>query len=162
MRIAFFCLFLFTYIANFAQVLNSYHGKTLTEILENKISHSDMVLEGEVIEKKAFKDKVGAIYTSYLVRASRIFKGAISDSLVEFIYYGGTIGDDIQWRSDGISFGDDGIYFLDSNTTDARLRTNIKSYVFYGNPIIYHNDPVNRRGMLYIFYFDDFDNDLYP
>jgi hypothetical protein len=166
MRIAFFCLFLFTYIANFAQMLDWYHDKTLPEILKQKISHTDIVIEGAVIEEKGFYDTITGhgIYTSALIKVSRVFKGLTSDSLLEVIFIGGKIGDNLQIVTDieTLNKGAEGVFFLINNNTGTRLRKDVKSYFINGTPVRYYHDHVNRHANIYSFFFDDFEKDLYP
>ncbi len=82
-----FCFTLLTLLT-----LSSYaqeHHTTLPSLAE-KVAKADAVIEGMVIETKGYdsKDK-STIYTSALVRVSKIFKGTVSDIIIELVFEGG-------------------------------------------------------------------------
>jgi hypothetical protein len=73
--------------------------------LEERVKQSDIVIEGEVIKAEGFSVDSVAIYTSAIVRISKIFKGNISDSTIEVVLIGGRYGDIASAVSDFFSAG---------------------------------------------------------
>lgn len=61
---------------------------------DQKVSHSSLIIEGKVIEKKSFWNKNKTmIYTSNLVEVYKVFKGTTQKNTIEIITTGGAVGD---------------------------------------------------------------------
>jgi len=145
-----------------------------TSGLESVINQSDVVIEGKGIAGKHFRVN-GNIYTAVTVNVSKIFKGAISDTLIEVVYEGGCMMKDTSGGgiaieqcvtvSDGgfgVSPGSDGVLLLHANNT-ARLDPKIHSYMMYdyikyhhGGEMVAHH-VATSRGVTY----DDLEKDLF-
>ncbi len=142
--------------------------------MEGVISQSDVVIEGKGISGKPFRVN-GNIYTAVTVNVSKIFKGDLSDTIIEIVYEGGcmmkdTTGGKIAIEqcvtlSDGgfgISPGSDGVLLLRTNNT-ARLDPKLHSYMMYyyikyhhGGEMVAHHIATSR-GVTY----DDLEKDLF-
>jgi hypothetical protein len=97
--------------------------------LEGAVLHSEVIIEGHSIGVKCFKAR-GRIYTSDLIKITKIFKGDISDSTIELIFEGGQVDGIGEFSEDG---GDpdisvEGVFFLHINQTDVKLKPELQSY----------------------------------
>jgi hypothetical protein len=135
-------------------------------ILETNVKISDLIVEGKVISSRGFKSRKSQIFTSATIRVSKVFKGQISDTLIELVFYGGQYENTVAIVSDGfeISDGEEGIFFLKHNTTFANYRKELLSYEPEGLPISYHDWPymvahhmATSQGVTY----DDLEKDLF-
>lgn len=132
----------------------------------NPMRPSDVIIEGHVIEGKSFKTRT-SIYTSVTIRILKIFKGNITDSLIEVVEEGGSIDGqqlDINDGTVGASLNDEGIFFLDSNKTGATLKSNLLSYSLASSFIGYRFGPVrvgNHLATCKGVTYDDIEKDLY-
>ena len=84
----------------------------------NRVSQSQLIIEGEVISKRSFWDnKQHNIYTANEVMVYKIFKGTDITQVLEVITPGGTVGlnkEEVQ-PSLALSIGDKGIFTLLTN-----------------------------------------------
>jgi hypothetical protein len=84
----------------------------------NRVSQSQLIIEGEVISKRSFWDnKQHNIYTANEVMVYKIFKGTEITQVLEVITPGGTVGlnkEEVQ-PSLALSIGDKGIFTLLTN-----------------------------------------------
>jgi len=137
--------------------------------LNEKVGHSDLVIEGEVINTKSFRNNGGNIYTAVNIRVTKIFKGAINDSMIELILQEGGTDSMIVVVSNKLSLekGMEGIFLLSNNGTKVSLNNAFQSYVpLYGvRSYIEYHDRIHMfahhiatcRGVAY----DDLENDLF-
>ena len=71
--------------------------------LEQRVENSALVFEGKVLQKSSFWDTDHRhIYTSNLVSVYKVFKGQLSNSIVEVITIGGIVGDQMEKVSYGL------------------------------------------------------------
>jgi hypothetical protein len=71
--------------------------------LEQRVENSTLVFEGKVLQKSSFWDTDRRhIYTSNLVSVYKVFKGQLSNSIVEVITIGGIVGDQMEKVSYGL------------------------------------------------------------
>ncbi|HZV70711.1 MAG TPA: IPT/TIG domain-containing protein [Saprospiraceae bacterium] len=83
--------------------------------LEQQMTNSDIVVEGEVISKSGFETQAGDfIYTSYQLSVTKIFKGNLNSYLVEIVEPGGTVGSRSIKVEPGyaLQVGESGTFFL--------------------------------------------------
>ncbi len=124
--------------------------------LENDVKNSDVVIEGQCIGgTKSFKTK-DKIYTSTKVKVLKIFKGEISDSVIEIICDWGTVIDtlpdgkivaeatSISDGGENLTEGSEGILLLNSN---AKAKDNKDSYTFF-NYLRYYKDKRGSSGYI--------------
>ena len=72
--------------------------------LEERISASEMVVEGEVISKRSFWDaRHENIYTSNIIKVYKVFKGTLQQQEIEIITEGGTVGLDKHVYSEALT-----------------------------------------------------------
>jgi hypothetical protein len=102
-----------------------------TEI-QSLVKNSDLVIEAHVLSTKGFKTNSG-IYTSATVRILKLFKGTINDSIIEVVSEFGQVDGEGVFPSDGGWFAlgpeEEGLLFLNVNTTVNKLKENLPSYV---------------------------------
>ena len=80
--------------ANFA------YGQIYEVPLESKIKHSELIIEGRVVEAQSYiPNGAGNIYTSYLVEIKQVIKGEEFPGYIQILEKGGTIGDRSDWVS---------------------------------------------------------------
>lgn len=71
--------------------------------LEQRVMNSSLVFEGKVLRRSSFWDKERKhIYTSNLVSVYKVFKGELSNSIVEVITLGGMVGNEMEKVSYGL------------------------------------------------------------
>lgn len=137
----------------------------LNPTLEQLASQADIIIEGAVIKTEGFQNN--SVYTSATVKISRLFKGDISDSIIEIVYQGGESKDIILIASHGVKLSTEmsGMFFLKKNETGIRLNKNIQSYTMYrGNRSCarYNTHPqFGPRAKINDVKYDDFEKDLY-
>ena len=114
-------------------------------VLKEKTTLSDVIIEGTIIETNSSKlAESRLIYTSALIKVTKIFKGEIKDSIVELIYKGGRDSSGFQ-PDKGVSLrtkGTEGIFFLLKNNSLSLGRKGIPSYTHVCNTnamIIYNH-----------------------
>jgi hypothetical protein len=144
--------------------------------LTDDINKSDVVIEGEVINQPRtdgflLDPKSTTVFTSIIIRVSKIFKGDIKDTIIELVNEGGTIPGGpfkgVQSGADGsfIGKGYEGIFFLRPNNTSIQSGKNIQSFLLlYFNSYIVYANPM--RSKYHTTYFDgekitDFEKGLY-
>jgi len=91
--------------------------------LDEKISRSELIVEGKVTEQKSFwNPQHTMIYTSNTVEVYKLFKGAINISAIEILTVGGSVGTENITASDllELSEGNIGVFFCYSNTINLR------------------------------------------
>jgi hypothetical protein len=142
--------------------------------IEEKTQKSEAVIEGIGISSywdAGFFDAKGHLFSSCLIRVSKVFKGNIKDSVIEIISEGGVVpsgpnkGDQQEsiWCIPGE--GSQGIFFLRHNTTGIQSGKGYQSFFLihhcsvlrYQKPSKYY--PITHNNSQKI---DDLDRDLYP
>ena len=72
--------------------------------LTKRIDASDLVVKGEVVEKKVrWSDDNSQIISENKIRISKIFRGSVVDSFITVISLGGSIDDELQYLPHGIN-----------------------------------------------------------
>jgi len=129
--------------------------------LESAVLHSEIVIEGHELSYKGFKAN-GRTYTSTMVKITKVFKGNISDSVIEVISEGGQVDGIGEFSSDG-GFGvdpeDEGVIFLNTNKSEIKLRADLQSYSMYCDMIRYHNNV--HRAVWGDVPYDDMEKDIF-
>ena len=88
---------------------------------ERRASISDVVVEGEIIEKQSFWNaNKSRIFTSNKIEITKIFKGIHTSATVEFLTVGGVIDNQFQYETHSFQFGigQSGIFFLQNFTNE--------------------------------------------
>ena len=88
--------------------------------LEQRVENSSLVFEGKVLRKSSFWDSDRRhIYTANLVSVYKVFKGELSNSIVEVITIGGIVGNQMEKVSYGLDLqeGAIGVFTCIPNTT---------------------------------------------
>ena len=96
--------------------------------IEDLVRQSELVLEGEVIQKEAYWSPDRAyIYTENLIRVDKLYKGQLMDTVVSIITKGGKVGDDIQIHTHHATLpkGQIGIFFAKE---EPKLKTGRKNF----------------------------------
>jgi hypothetical protein len=138
-------------------------------LLKKVIPASETIVEGHVLSVNPFHTKTG-IYTSAIIRVSKLFKGHISDTILEIVFEGGSLDGVDESFSNGAFYtykNDEGVFFISSNKTGYTRRTDSNSYLpSFGQLsfIAYHagaakvaNHVATCAGVTY----DDLENDLF-
>jgi hypothetical protein len=111
--------------------------------LEQRVENSTLVFEGKVLQKSSFWDTDRRhIYTSNLVSVYKVFKGELSNSIVEVITIGGIVGNQMEKVSYGLDLqeGSLGVFTcipnntkLSSSSKNLRLRpyAEIQGFISY-------------------------------
>jgi hypothetical protein len=167
---SFLCCFIFigtSYVCS-AQSDNGSPYRT-QPTLEEKVTKSDLVIEGLVESVTGFRANKGNIYTSVIIRITKLFKGTVSDSIIEVIVDGGTADSILVMVSHGLilSTGMEGIFLLSPNQTEVKYAKEVKSFIpLYGersyigyHPEIYMvaHHVATCKGVTY----DDLEKDLF-
>jgi hypothetical protein len=172
-------LFIFLSAYSFSQ--ETVHPSDLQKLKEKTIK-ADAIVEGIITNVKGFKGDHGMVYTSATIRISKIFKGDISDSIIELIFAGGKMDNgefDIIDHGFHIGKGEDGMFFLRENKTGNILQSSLKSFIpsngsrgyikfnhSISKPVINSDGSYNDGPFYHIAnsrdgYFDDLKRDLY-
>lgn len=83
--------------------------------LQERVSNSPVIVEGQVVSGYSFWDAARAnIYTSNLVKVYKVFQGNFSETSLEIITEGGTVGDQKQIVEPSLQLnaGEMGMFFL--------------------------------------------------
>jgi hypothetical protein len=111
--------------------------------LEQRVENSTLIFEGKVLRKSSFWDADHRhIYTSNLVSVYKVFKGELSNSIVEVITIGGMVGNQMEKVSYGLDLqeGALGVFTcipnntkLTSSSKNLRLRpyAEIQGFISY-------------------------------
>ena len=90
--------------------------------LQDQVTNSALVIEGQVMSERAFETTApNFIYTAYKIKVTKIFKGRLSDKYVEIIAPGGIVGSrviDVNPRLT-VQEGEYATFFLEQQHTDA-------------------------------------------
>ena len=105
-----------TLVINSIKAQCDYNGHNPS--FEEKTRDADVILEGIIISTEGSKMMgTGQIYTSAIIRISKIFKGEVNDTIVELIFKGGRdstgLQADLGTPIRGV--GNEGIFFLQKN-----------------------------------------------
>jgi hypothetical protein len=147
-------------------------GQHLHWSLKDKINKSDIVVEGVVINDTradGFLGSKGNVFTSVIIRVSKVFKGEIKDTIIELVIEGGTRPSGqfkgYQTGSMGGYIGKDyeGLFFLRTNNSTIQSRKNVQSYflLYFNSYIVYdsykwvHTAAVDGKST------EDFEKDIY-
>jgi len=88
--------------------------------LQQRVENSSLVFEGKVLSKSSFWDTDRRhIYTSNRISVYKVFKGELSNSVVEVITIGGVVGNQMEKVSYGLELqeGSIGVFTCVPNTT---------------------------------------------
>lgn len=86
--------------------------------LQDRISQSELVVEGKVINKSSYWDEsIKMIYTSHTLQVYRLFKGKLNNQTITLITEGGFVGLQGLVVSPNLSteIGQTGVFFLSAN-----------------------------------------------
>jgi hypothetical protein len=149
-------------------------GEHLHWNLEDKINKSDAVVEGVIINETRWGDASffgpqgkGVIFTSIIIRVSRVFKGEIKDTIIELVTDGGRSSDGLNTSSTwGMLYkGQEGVFFLRQNNTTIQSGKNIQSFLYlHSKSVMLYNHgqpyyPITHDGTKR---YDDLEKELYP
>lgn len=96
--------------------------------LEQRVENSSLVFEGKVVRKSSFWDTDRRhIYTSNLVSVYKVFKGELSNSIVEVITIGGIVGNQMEKVSYGLDLQEGSIGVFTCIPNKAKLSTSSKN-----------------------------------
>jgi hypothetical protein len=96
--------------------------------IEDFVRRSELVLEGEVIQKEEhWSPDKAYIYTENLIRVDKLYKGQLLDTVVSIITKGGKVGDNIQIHTHHASLpkGKVGVFFA---REEPKLKTGRKNF----------------------------------
>ena len=102
--------------------------------LEQRVENSTLVFEGKVLQKSAFWDTDRRhIYTSNLVSVYKVFKGQLSNSIVEVITIGGIVGDQMEKVSYSLDLqeGSLGVFTCIPNNLRLQPYAEIQGFISY-------------------------------
>lgn len=132
---------------------------------EGIVAKSSLVIEGRVIAVRYYMK--GHIYTSAIVRITKLFKSAISDSTIEIVLQNGGMADgivDVCSTGPHLGTGMEGIFFLSENKTELSFVIDtpsflVQNFIQYqdGAHRVAHHMATTWKGTTY----DDLDKDLF-
>lgn len=96
------------------------------------ISKADVIAEGRVISSTGFELEGKGIYTSAIIKITKLFRGSASDSVIELVYQGGMVNGILDINVGGklaLSKGNEGIFAASENNTGIKLAKGLKSYI---------------------------------
>lgn len=96
--------------------------------LEQRVENSSLVFEGKVLRKSSFWDTDRRhIYTSNLVSVYKVFKGELSNAIVEVITIGGIVGNQMEKVSYGLDLQEGSVGVFTCIPNNTRLATSSKN-----------------------------------
>jgi hypothetical protein len=96
--------------------------------LEQRVENSSLVFEGKVLRKSSFWDTDRRhIYTSNLVSVYKVFKGELSNSIVEVITIGGIVGNQMEKVSYGLDLQEGSVGVFTCIPNKAKLAASSKN-----------------------------------
>jgi len=104
--------------------------------IDNRVSSSSLIVEGEVIEQQSFwNSQHTRIYTSNKVRITRLLKGQFSSNYIYIQTEGGIVGNEMQTISSllDLIIGERGFFFCNPSTKDQMPLSNISMFEVYGS-----------------------------
>ena len=108
------------------------NGKHMVPIsLEERISKSEIIVEGEVVSQKSFwNESQTNIYTSNLIKVYKVFKGTVQEQQIEIITLGGSVGLKKHVSSTALELynGQQGMFFLMKETDVNKAPFNTKQH----------------------------------
>lgn len=114
------------------------NGKHMIPIsLEERISKSEIIVEGEVISQKSFwNEKQTNIYTSSLIRVYKVFKGTVQEQQLEVLTLGGSVGLKKHVSSTALELyqGQQGMFFLmdEKEVSSTPLKSKLRTRTYAG------------------------------
>ena len=120
--------------------------------IDEKITNSTNIIEGKVVSKTSFWNAAHTvIFTTNKIKVYKIFKGGMTDTYVEVLTQGGTVGDITLEASDLLSLDNDeiGVFFLYPNTLNLRspLTNNILMDVYSSGQGCFVYDIANKKAI---------------
>ena len=120
--------------------------------IDEKITNSTNIIEGKVVSKTSFWNAAHTvIFTTNKIKVYKIFKGGMTDTYVEVLTQGGTVGDITLEASDLLSLDNDeiGVFFLYPNTLNLRspLTNNILMDVYRSGQGCFVYDIANKKAI---------------
>lgn len=96
--------------------------------LEQRVENSSLVFEGKVLRKSSFWDTDRKhIYTSNLVSVYKVFKGELSNAIVEVITIGGIVGNQMEKVSYGLELQEGSVGVFTCIPNNTKLATSSKN-----------------------------------
>ncbi|MDO8992712.1 hypothetical protein [Daejeonella sp.] len=96
--------------------------------LEQRVENSTLVFEGRVLRKSSFWDTDRRhIYTSNLVSVYKVFKGELSNAIVEVITIGGIVGNEMEKVSYGLDLQEGSVGVFTCIPNNTKLATSSKN-----------------------------------
>jgi hypothetical protein len=91
--------------------------------LDEKFSHSELIVEGKVTAQKSFWNPAHSmIYTANTIEVYKVFKGSVSTSAIEVVTTGGSVGNQSITASDLLELSPEetGVFFCYPNQINLR------------------------------------------
>ncbi len=91
--------------------------------LEEKVNHSDLIVEGKVISQESFwNTQHTMIFTSHVIEVTKVFKGVLQEDEIEILTVGGTVGTESIEASDllTLSRNETGIFFCHASQLNLK------------------------------------------
>jgi len=138
--------------------------------LERWIAKADLIIEGRVLSTETFMgENPHEAFTSAQIKVTKIFKGTLNDSIVEFVFMGGYYKGGVVLSSQAVNLGplDEGIFLLSENKSGNTIAKGMASYIEpHGeiSCILYHAKlklPGNHYAVGGGFVCDDLEKDLF-
>ncbi|MCW3116168.1 MAG: type sorting protein, partial [Chitinophagaceae bacterium] len=105
-------------------------AQSLYEVsLSEKTSHSTLIVEGKVIDQRSFwNSNHTMIYTSNKVEVYKVFKGSLSQSILEIVTVGGRVENDGLEISEALKLSKNqvGTFFLYPNSINIKSPTSFQ------------------------------------
>lgn len=128
-KVLLFLVFAVSVSGGYAQVL------TVEVPLSRQLGNADLVIEGKVVDKKAFWDEAGAnIYTLHTIEVYKVFKGD-SNNTILVITPGGTVGleSEAVFPSLHLNSNDIGLFILKESDLGIAPELALPKYTSYSD-----------------------------
>ncbi|MFY7963738.1 MAG: T9SS type A sorting domain-containing protein [Chitinophagaceae bacterium] len=120
--------------------------------MDEKVANSTNIIEGKVVSKTSFWNAAHTvIFTTNKVKVYKIFKGGMTDTYIEVLTQGGTVGDVSLEASDLLSLDNEeiGVFFLHPNVINLRspITNNILMDVYSSSQGCFVYDIANKKAV---------------
>jgi len=150
----------------FMAIANASKGQLYEVNIDEKIANSSLIVEGKVVSQQSFWNRQHTmIYTSNKVELYKVFKGASTNSFIEVLTQGGSVGNESINASDLLELSKDyvGVFFCFPNSIDLRSPlTGNKLWDVYSSSQGYFNyDLDNEKASAPFVRYQNISNQLY-
>ena len=143
------------------------HAQLYQVSLDEKVSQSNLIVEGRVISKTSFWNSAHTmIFTNNTIKVYKVFKGTLAATKIEVMTLGGNVGPDFVDVSEVLSLRQSqvGLFFCNPNSIALKSPvTNNTLYDIYGSDQGFlRYDLRNNKATAPFAVYQDIEKSLYP